>query len=469
MYIRVRGRLREILLLTAVIQEASAQACTYTSQYQGACQCPATYTAAKICRYTACTKGCLACQSGYYCPGVMRPADKAAWCDPGLGYYDIPSATCLATAKYECPLGSWSAFQSSQCTLCVAGKYSAVYQATSEAYCNYCAAGTYSSTAGSSACTSCPVNTFSTGGAGSCTACNHGFSTVGLTGQTSCTNDVGYYYPGGTRTRCPAESYCPDGINKRDCPQYTYGIQQGQGTSANCAQCVTACGPGSMVSTSTAGACGYSSGAVAGSPATACEPCPAGRYCLQPTNEYLGRMRAFKLSLNLTAPESLVGDCSCPMFSVAADGGITRRLFMNMSGGGCNPFQASQTSPPDCRVCPAGHACSSTDQQPVPCSAGTYAAQNQSSCIPCDTSPCPAGQRRSPKQCNLPLLWDSDATRQFDRCLQCPNCFPGNNSVTSTSVASIHAMCVSNCDLKCRPGFYMSYNSSGYLVLVPPG
>jgi hypothetical protein len=92
------------------------------------------------------------------------------------GAGERPTATEGTRSCAECRKSTFSHAGATECTLCAAGKYSAVIAATSIITCAECDVGFYS-TAGSEACTACTIGYTTTGGGTSgadqsvCTVC----------------------------------------------------------------------------------------------------------------------------------------------------------------------------------------------------------------------------------------------------------------------------------------------------------
>ena len=211
----------------------------------GVSSCPAcsagTYTSGSSTGNTTCTR----CEAGYSCTGKNNH-DKCS-----AGTY----ATGGASSCTNCPAGQYNtAAGASGCTTCEAGyrctgknnhdKCSAGTYATGGASsCTNCKAGTYNTAAGASGCTRCEAGwkcggktdhqqctgaTYATGGASSCSSC--GANVADCNHQTGAVTkcNSGYYKNGNACTICPAGTYCPDGVNKKECADGWYQQNQGQ-------------------------------------------------------------------------------------------------------------------------------------------------------------------------------------------------------------------------------------------------
>jgi hypothetical protein len=100
------------------------------------------------------------------------------------------------------------------CQGCLAGTYSITPGASSSGTCTACSIGTYNPSSMATACTACPTSSST--------------PSTGSTQRGNCLCFAGFYgdLASGSCTACPANSYCPGGLTKFNCPANTYSLAQ---------------------------------------------------------------------------------------------------------------------------------------------------------------------------------------------------------------------------------------------------
>eukprot|EP00854_Cymbomonas_tetramitiformis_P000493 gene493-885_t len=214
----------------------------------------------------ACTK-CRAGTSSSTTGGTT--ADVCSAC--GVDTYSLEGATaCSACPAHSsdlsrvgclCDRGYFRQASGSSftCTACVAGNYSGVLDATA---CERCPAGTFSTTTASTSeanCAACPAGSISSAGASACTSCP---ASATDNGRISCSCEPGTRRVGGDTSGEYSCEACPTGTYSADwdssscqlCPAGTYSANTSTASRDGCGLCPEG---------------SFSSGGAA-----ACTPCP---------------------------------------------------------------------------------------------------------------------------------------------------------------------------------------------------
>ena len=367
-------------------------------------------------------QGITACDSAtpYSMPGSSSSSDcHTAICGPGR-YLPAASSTCqLCSAGSYCSGGTFELNNNDDqgITACPTGYTSATYAAYVSECQITCSAGEYL-TAGASACTQCPANSYCPGG-------TFGYNASEAQGITGCSgttplsqagsDDAGDCY---TAT-CSLGQYLPAaGLACITCPENSYCVGGTQlDYDANNAQGITACSGTTLLSpagSDDAGDC-YTATCSLGQylPAAGleCVTCPANSYCVGGTQlDYDANNAQGITACGGTTPLSQVGsddagDCytaicsagqylpadsssctQCPANSYCVGGTELDYDATNAQGitacSGTTPF--SQTGSDDAGDC-----------YTAICSAGQYLPADSSSCTQCPAnSYCPGGTLR---------------------------------------------------------------------------
>lgn len=368
--------------------------CQATSTYV-CVPCPAgSYLEAGSRRCLSCPAGtfsavgaasCTACPAGSYSPLTgMTSAQPCTLCPVGSASTALSAtsiATCVACAAGSfasaagstqctaCPAGSFAPSNSTACSLCVAGTWSAVGAPT----CSNCSAGTYTPKRGATKCLNCPKGFFSDSGGVTCSPCAaNTTSSVVAASRAAC-------------TACPALSFTPTGlIGQTDC-QY---CPSGSTLNSTTGQC-TPCPAGSFgQGATTNGACVSCSrgtySLTAGS--TSCAACPSGSITSSTGASSADACQFCALGQYLDGTTCL----SCPTGYYPTSTGVCSTCLPGSYGSSSQSAQAlSTTSPLGCSEC-ASMTCSST-RGSLSCSACTdnaFGMTGWRTCISCasDTS-----------------------------------------------------------------------------------
>ncbi|XP_064159371.1 SCO-spondin [Anguilla rostrata] len=351
---------------------------------------------------------CLACKPGYYCDqhfGAVngtgpRPCPRGHYCPPGTG----------TAAQFGCPMGTFNPREGGisleDCMMCPPGKFcpaAGLSEPGGDCHAGFwckegarsptptegdtgvpCPAGYYCPT-GTVAPVPCPLGTWwNSKGCKSpeeCQPCPSGFycDTPGLSTPSGpcsagfyCTERAVTPTPSDNRTggRCPEQHYCPVGTSQP-----------------------VLCEPGTFITVTQA---------------TACWPCPPGRYCMNGTIQLC--------PAGFYCPEGSGYDWrACPEGTYGADAGLTAIS--------------------ECRECDPGHYCGQRNATAVtgPCQEGYYCPGGNASPQPHSDSageggPCPAGHycprgAAEPQPC--PEGTFSNLTRLVSKD-DCTPCSPGH-------------------------------------------
>jgi hypothetical protein len=213
--------------------------------------------------------------------GVVPPS-ILPWCDAGSypsAAFECSPSSCAA-ACISCQPGWFGLADSSACSMCEAGKYSATEGAS---HCHECEVGTYSEFVGASSLSSCVLcgeGTFSTTLASSaCELCPRGSfsSSIGTTYCESC--DAGKYIPYFGANRSDACIACDAGKYSGTGSAYCSPCNPGQYSLAESQDCID-CLAGSFANSILGSPACYPclSGSYSGDAADDCTLCQAGKY-----------------------------------------------------------------------------------------------------------------------------------------------------------------------------------------------
>ena len=112
--------------------------------------------------------------------------------------------------------------------------------------------------------------------------------------------------------------------------------------------------------------------------ATACQSCPTGYMCRHPSSFPVCDVMAV---LSRCGPGYYYSSTSIGLTCTRCDPGSA---CYNGCRFPCPPgFYANQLGSTNCTVCPSGHSCSDSSQDPQKCSAGQYATQGLTKCQQC--------------------------------------------------------------------------------------
>jgi hypothetical protein len=287
---------------------------------------------------------CLVCP-----PGEYEPSPGAAGCNAcTAGYFAPDQGDQECTA---CPAGTASAPGAAKCNACDPGTFSAAEASTT---CDKCPAGTFQPKSGSSACLACPAGQWSNSGAQRCTLCAAGtFSAANATACTPC--------PVGTFSALAGASTC------QNCASGTFASQVGSSQCQNCAA-----GTSAAVGSSLCQACAAGSFSTTGAPV--CSPCDAGTYSSLP-----GAEKCLPCAAGSAAPGIGATVCTpCTPGTYAQTAGTKTCLLC--APGRYNNRQGALA----CSFCPAGTmAPNAGSTSCAVCPIGAFAAGGSSTCDLC--------------------------------------------------------------------------------------
>ena len=197
---------------------AACTACTGTKSAAGSSSCITSGSCPAGTYLSA--EACLPCAAGKY-KGTSSDAACSSICDQGS--YSLAGATACTS----CPVATWSGTSATDgvscCTKCAAGKKGitgSITRSSEGAACVDCTAGKFSSAAASLQCTDCPAGQYSADGSPVCTNCFAG-KYAASAGLSTCTNcPIGKYSAAGA-TACLD---CPTGFSTTDVGSATCSV-----------------------------------------------------------------------------------------------------------------------------------------------------------------------------------------------------------------------------------------------------
>ena len=351
---------------------------------------------------------CRACPSGTY-KEIYGP-NKCRNCPAGTA-----SNATASKHRHDCSVceaGTYATGGKSECEPCIAGKFNPDPRAESVDWCRICEVAKYTATSGESACTDCPLGTWSntseSASEENCRKCPAGkYSDTELsTTQDNCES-------------CARGKYSLNGSAVcTDCRAGTFNGQKGQSTCQNCSA-------GWKVEYPAAHGCNdrCHKGTYSLSGASACTSCPAGTF-----NNHLNASVCNNCSAGFHSPNDGAHEC------IACD-----------DGHGSEPGQH------ECVPCLKGSYLNKTC---FPCAAGSISTvDGASNCTNCKVGTFPDLNRTLCLDC-VPGKFSGHYTQE------CTNCFAG--SFSNTSAATECTACQNGswsgqgltiCTV-CQPGFF---------------
>jgi len=353
---------------------------------------------------------CVPCAPGLVCPdsggtGVI-PCPEGRYCPGGAASSaDADPAVVLCPAGSYCPQGSAVALR------CLPGTYA---DTTGLSECKPCPVGSHCPDLGTTAPTSCPANracqvegvyapqvcppgTYAAAAA-TCAACPPGkfcWPAVGSDGQSAESCDSSYVCQSGSWSQYPYPSGFA-AIQPTGTEFSTYNGPAFPGYRSDGGATNAACAPGA-----------YSPGAYA----SACSPCPAGRYCPRAAMSSADAYRCTGGHLcssgaKVPAPVTLASDggSECPVGFFCAAGAYHAQPCPD-------GYQASAGGLAFCSACPEGYFCPAVPASWNGGSSATSAGDNQ--------IPCPEGATCAGGVPALPVC-DPGREKSGPGCARCP-------------------------------------------------
>lgn len=339
---------------------------------------------------------CLACHANTS-SGAGSGSQRECVCNPGL--YADAELSCAA-----CAGGTYAPdFNSSACTPCEPGKFSAAVGAAAPETCVVCAAGTFATAPGMTACVACPASTWQNASvpaqrAQTCAACpaHSSHARLGETDVFACECAAGYWKrgvpPAFECSECLPGHFCPGGDRLVPCAFNTFAT----------GGLVTECTPCAPLSRATANAsltgpeqCQCLPG-TEGAFHDACAACAPGLF--QPRDLAHGGAEAQPAELALQpesgaavgAPAALATTCApCP-----------RHTFQNASGASA------------CVACPANSStelAASADATACHCDPGFFGVSGQACALCLANNFCPGATVMDPCRAHASAPAGADA------------------------------------------------------------
>ena len=339
---------------------------------------------------------CLACHANSS-SGAGSGSQRECVCDPGL--FADAELSCAA-----CAGGSYAPdFNSSACTACEPGKFSAAVGAAAAETCVVCAAGTFATAPGMTACVACPASTWQNASvpaqrAQTCAACpaHSSHARLGETDVFACECAAGYWKAALADAfecrECLPGHFCPGGDRLVPCPFNSFAT----------GGLVTACTPCAPLSRATANAsltgpeqCQCLPGA-GGAFHDACAACAPGLF--QPRDLAHGGAEALPAQLGVQ-PESGAA-VGAPAALATACAPCPRHTFQNASGASA------------CVACPANSCtelAASADATACHCDPGFFGVSGQACALCLADNYCPGATVMNPCRAHASAAPGADA------------------------------------------------------------